>query len=302
MIASLTYCHMVLLAGVRVYACACVCVCGVQAIVAAPLTVTGSIGVVAGKFNLQELYERVGYSKTLLSRGKFAELAADNRCVGGGEGGGRAAMTRKHASCSLPCCAGFPRPYASAPRLLAWRSALCVWLSLMCAVPDMFHMFPVCGVHRDMRRSFTPEEAALWEESAQYAYRSFRDKAAASRNMPIEDMQVCAGLRLAGYLAACCSVYRCVISACITSYLIGLFSRMTWRNLRLLAPPRLALHCAGAFAPSRAVATVTPCDCMLCAVCCLCRLWPRVVCGRASVPLSGSWLMCWVGCTRLWPW
>jgi hypothetical protein len=49
--------------------------------VAAPLTVTGSIGVVAGKFNLQELYERVGYSKTLLSRGRFAELAADNRCV-----------------------------------------------------------------------------------------------------------------------------------------------------------------------------------------------------------------------------
>lgn len=39
-------------------------------------------------------------------------------------------------------------------------------------------------------RPFTPEEAALWEESAQYAYRSFRDKAAASRNMPVEDMQV----------------------------------------------------------------------------------------------------------------
>lgn len=39
-------------------------------------------------------------------------------------------------------------------------------------------------------RPFTPEEAALWEESAQYAYRSFRDKAAASRNMSVEDMQV----------------------------------------------------------------------------------------------------------------
>jgi protease-4 len=39
-------------------------------------------------------------------------------------------------------------------------------------------------------RSFTPEEASLWEESAQYAYSSFRDKAAESRNMPIEDMQV----------------------------------------------------------------------------------------------------------------
>jgi protease-4 len=63
--------------------CCAVLYC-VQAIVAAPLTVTGSIGVVAGKFNLAELYERVGYSKTLLSRGKFAELAADNRWGGGG--------------------------------------------------------------------------------------------------------------------------------------------------------------------------------------------------------------------------
>lgn len=54
--------------------------CALQAIVAQPLTVTGSIGVVTGKFNLAELYERVGYAKTLLSRGKFAEfLAADNR-------------------------------------------------------------------------------------------------------------------------------------------------------------------------------------------------------------------------------
>lgn len=91
-----------------------------QAIVAQPLTVTGSIGVVTGKFNLAELYERVGYAKTLLSRGKFAEfLAADNR-------------------------------------------------------------------------SFNEEEASLFEESAQFAYRSFRDKAAASRKMPVEDMQAVA--------------------------------------------------------------------------------------------------------------
>ncbi|KAF6255484.1 peptidase family S49-domain-containing protein [Scenedesmus sp. NREL 46B-D3] len=91
-----------------------------QAIVAQPLTVTGSIGVVTGKFNLAELYERVGYAKTLLSRGKFAEfLAADNR-------------------------------------------------------------------------AFNDEEASLFEESAQYAYRSFRDKAAASRKMPVEEMQAVA--------------------------------------------------------------------------------------------------------------
>ena len=58
-------------------------------------------------------------------------------------------------------------------------------------------------------RSFTPEEAALWEESAQYAYRSFRDKAAASRNMAVEDMQVGRvfgiGARL-GELCCCCTL------------------------------------------------------------------------------------------------
>eukprot|EP00878_Enallax_costatus_P002709 GHUV01002898.1.p1 GENE.GHUV01002898.1~~GHUV01002898.1.p1 ORF type:complete len:287 (+),score=89.13 GHUV01002898.1:3-863(+) len=91
-----------------------------QAIVAQPLTITGSIGVVTGKLNLSELYERVGYNKTLLSRGKFAEfLAADNR-------------------------------------------------------------------------PFNDDEEALFAESAQFAYKSFRDKAAASRNMPIKEMQAVA--------------------------------------------------------------------------------------------------------------
>jgi protease-4 len=46
------------------------------------------------------------------------------------------------------------------------------------------------STHTTTRRPFTPEESALWEESAQYAYRSFRDKAAASRGMSIDDMQV----------------------------------------------------------------------------------------------------------------
>lgn len=40
-------------------------------IVAQPLTITGSIGVVLGKFNLQELYRRVGYTKTPISRGRY---------------------------------------------------------------------------------------------------------------------------------------------------------------------------------------------------------------------------------------
>jgi protease-4 len=33
---------------------------GAQAIVAQPLTITGSIGVVTGKFNLAELYQKAG--------------------------------------------------------------------------------------------------------------------------------------------------------------------------------------------------------------------------------------------------
>ena len=41
-----------------------------QTIVAEPLTITGSIGVVTAKFNLSHLYERIGFSKEVISRGK----------------------------------------------------------------------------------------------------------------------------------------------------------------------------------------------------------------------------------------
>ena len=43
-----------------------------QKIVAEPLTITGSIGVITGKFNLAELYRRAGYAKTSISRGRHA--------------------------------------------------------------------------------------------------------------------------------------------------------------------------------------------------------------------------------------
>jgi hypothetical protein len=56
--------------------------------------------VVTGKFNLAQLYERVGYNKELLSRGKFAEfLAADNRCEAAGGGGGGAGGGRGGVGC-----------------------------------------------------------------------------------------------------------------------------------------------------------------------------------------------------------
>ena len=52
---------------------------GCDAIVAEGLTLTGSIGVVTGKFNLAGLYERVGFTKETLSKGRYAELQVDNR-------------------------------------------------------------------------------------------------------------------------------------------------------------------------------------------------------------------------------
>ncbi|EFJ46294.1 signal peptide peptidase [Volvox carteri f. nagariensis] len=48
-----------------------------RAIVAEPLTITGSIGVVTGKFNLSELYCKIGYNKVLLSWGRYALLLSD---------------------------------------------------------------------------------------------------------------------------------------------------------------------------------------------------------------------------------
>lgn len=59
---------------------------GAKTIVADSLTLTGSIGVVTGKFSLSELYQKIGYSKKILSRGRYAEiLAADNRSFTGDE-------------------------------------------------------------------------------------------------------------------------------------------------------------------------------------------------------------------------
>jgi protease IV len=46
-------------------------------IVAYPTTFTGSIGVVFGKINLRGLYDKLGISKELMARGKFADLDSD---------------------------------------------------------------------------------------------------------------------------------------------------------------------------------------------------------------------------------
>ena len=85
-------------------------------IVAEALTITGSIGVVTGKFSLAELYKKAGFNKETISKGKFAELLLETR-------------------------------------------------------------------------SFTDQEQELFDASAEYAYESFRNKAASSRGMEIETMQ-----------------------------------------------------------------------------------------------------------------
>jgi len=50
---------------------------GADAIVAEPLTVTGSIGVVGGKFVLKPFYDWIGLSKATLKRGRNADLYSD---------------------------------------------------------------------------------------------------------------------------------------------------------------------------------------------------------------------------------
>jgi len=84
-------------------------------IVAEEKTITGSIGVVTSKFNLEKLNEKLGYNTEVISRGRYAEILASNR-------------------------------------------------------------------------GFSEDEAAYFEEGAQKAYKSFTTKAAASRNMTIDDM------------------------------------------------------------------------------------------------------------------
>ena len=50
---------------------------GSDAIVAQPGTITGSIGVFSGKFSLRGLYEKIGVSKEILTRGRHAALFSE---------------------------------------------------------------------------------------------------------------------------------------------------------------------------------------------------------------------------------
>ncbi len=50
-----------------------------NAIVAEPTTLTGSIGIYAGKFNLSGLYEKIGFNKERVKRGESADFWSDTR-------------------------------------------------------------------------------------------------------------------------------------------------------------------------------------------------------------------------------
>ena len=89
---------------------------GCNKIVAEALTITGSIGVVTGKFCTAELAAKIGYASETISRGTYAEILND-------------------------------------------------------------------------ARPFSVKEAELFDKAAMHAYESFRDKAAESRGMNVNDMQ-----------------------------------------------------------------------------------------------------------------
>ena len=53
--------------------------CPGDIIVADPGTITGSIGVISGKFNLKGLYEKIGFSKEVLKRGEHSDFFTTTR-------------------------------------------------------------------------------------------------------------------------------------------------------------------------------------------------------------------------------
>jgi protease-4 len=53
--------------------------CPGDTIVADPGTITGSIGVISGKFNLKGLYEKIGFSKEVLKRGEHSDFFTTTR-------------------------------------------------------------------------------------------------------------------------------------------------------------------------------------------------------------------------------
>ncbi|KAL6633618.1 hypothetical protein ACP70R_026289 [Stipagrostis hirtigluma subsp. patula] len=124
-------------------------------IVAEKLTLTGSIGVVTGKFCLQKLYERIDFNKEILSRGRYAELNAADQ-----------------------------RPLSSVQHLYQFQNGASMLLANYVTADGPGYLGYNCCHGSD--------EAELFEKSAQNAYALFRDKAAMSRSMSVDQMETVA--------------------------------------------------------------------------------------------------------------
>ncbi|KAJ0747811.1 putative peptidase S49, ClpP/crotonase-like domain superfamily [Helianthus annuus] len=114
-----------------------------NAIVSENLTLTGSIGVVSLNYNSEKLFEKIGFNKEVISKGRYAELFTDNR------------------------------PF----RL----------------DDPLYKMIQNCNanfVHYQLYKSLCrPDEEKLFAERAQNIYEHFREKAACSRSMSVEEME-----------------------------------------------------------------------------------------------------------------
>ena len=157
-------------------------------IVAQPLTITGSIGVVTGKLVLggdEEEINRVAgkkpvavFSSTSTSSSAAAPggLAALFGGGGGGGGGNRGSTGQEPPSPPSTSSSSF---FADPSLSLYSRVGYAKTLVSKGKYADLF----------TEARPFKPEEAELFDASAAHAYASFRDKAAMSRGKSIEEMQ-----------------------------------------------------------------------------------------------------------------
>ncbi len=74
-------------------------------------------------------------------------------------------------------------------RLLTLDSHLCCFICCRRYSKELISRGRYAELLAADQRSFTEEEADLFDRAADFAYRSFRDKAAASRGMEVEAMQ-----------------------------------------------------------------------------------------------------------------
>ena len=147
-------------------------------IVAQPLTITGSIGVVTGKLVLggdEEEVDRVAGKK-----GTAVASSPPPPPPAAAPGGLAALFVRSGGEQEQPSPSASSSSFFSDPSLSLYsRVGYAKTLVSRGKYADLF----------TEARPFRPEEAELFDASAAHAYASFRDKAASSRGKPVEEMQ-----------------------------------------------------------------------------------------------------------------